>query len=243
MIGVIIQARVGSTRLPGKVLRDIGGCSMLARVVRRVARARRIDRVIVATSTLPQDDAVVAEAEGLDADVFRGSEQDVLDRYHGAAAAFGLDAIVRVTSDCPLIDPGLIDVVVGRFLDARPAVDFASNSLDPTYPRGLDFSIMTRSALERAWTEATQDYERVHVTPYLREHPERFRLLSVTGGSGSEQRWTVDTHEDLEFVRVVYSRFGNRDAMSWRDVLALLEREPELLAINRDVRQKAVKEL
>lgn len=242
-LGVIIQARVGSKRLPGKVLKDIGGRSMLARVVSRVSRARRIDMVVVATTELPPDDAVVSEAGRLGVATFRGDEQDVLDRYCQAAEHFGFDTVVRVTSDCPLIDPGLIDLVIGRFLDARPPVDFASNGLESTYPRGLDFSVMRREALERAWAEAVEPYERVHVTPYLREHPERFRLLSMTGGIGGNQRWTVDTQEDLDFVRAVYDRFGNEDSMSWRDVLALLDREPELLSINSGVRQKELRDL
>ncbi len=242
-LGVIIQARVGSKRFPGKVLKDVGGHSMLARVVRRVSRARRIDKVVVAPTELPPDDAIVNEARDLGAALFRGDEQDVLDRYRGAAEQFGLDPLVRVTSDCPLIDPGLIDLVIGHFLSASPPVDFASNGLERTYPRGLDFSVMRREALERAWAEAVEPYERVHVTPYLREHPERFRLLSVTGGTGAGQRWTVDTQEDLDFVRAIYGRFGNEDSMSWRDVLALLEREPALLSINSGVRQKELREL
>jgi spore coat polysaccharide biosynthesis protein SpsF len=242
-VGAVIQARVGSSRLPGKVLEDIGGRTMLARVVTRARRASRLDMVIVATTDEPADDAVVAEARRLDAPFYRGQEFDVLDRYRQAAEHFRLDVVTRITSDCPLIDPGLIDLVVGRFMDAQPDVDFASNSLERSYPRGLDMSVFRRDALERAWLEATEPYERVHVTPYIREHPDRFRLLSIAGGEGAEQRWTVDTAEDLEFVRAVYRELGNQDTASWRDVLALLARMPHLLSINAGVRQKGLREL
>lgn len=216
---------------------------MLARVVCRVRRSRRLDAVIVATSTAPPDDAVVGETQRLDVPVYRGDEHDVLDRFWRTTAHFRLDVVVRVTSDCPLVDPGLIDIVIERFLDARPPVDFASNTLERTYPRGLDVAVIRREALEQAWQEAVEPYERVHVTPYLREHPERFRLLSVTGGPGGNQRWTVDTQDDLEFVRAIYRRFGDQDTLSWRDVLALLEREPDLLSLNSTIRQKELREL
>jgi spore coat polysaccharide biosynthesis protein SpsF len=242
-IGAIIQARVGSSRLPGKVLADVGGRTMLARVVRRVRRARRLDIVIVATSIADRDDAIVAEARRLAAPVFRGDELDVLDRFWQAASHFGLDVVVRITSDCPLIDPGLIDSVIEDFLKARPTVDYASNTLERTYPRGLDVAVMRQEALQQAWEEATEPHERAHVTPFLREHPERFRLQSVIGGRGSEQRWTVDTEEDLEFVRAVYRELGDEDTASWREVLALLEQKPQLLSLNKGIRQKELREL
>jgi spore coat polysaccharide biosynthesis protein SpsF len=241
--GAVIQARVGSSRLPGKVLADIGGRSMLARVVRRVARARRLDCVIVATTVAPGDDAVVAEARRLAVEVFRGDEDDVLDRFWQAACRFDLDAVVRITSDCPLIDPGLIDVVVDAFLRAQPPADFASNTIERTYPRGLDVAVMSREALHRAWREAKAPHERAHVTPYLREHPDRFRLLGIAGGKAGDQRWTVDTTQDLEFARAVYRLLGNEDTASWREILALLKRHPEVLALNQGVRQKELREL
>ena len=237
----IIQARMGSTRLPGKVLEDIGGKSMLARVVRRTQQARLVNNVIVATTVKPADDAIVNECVQLNVPVFRGGEQDVLDRYYQAAGAHHAEAIVRITSDCPLVDPDVIDRVVNAFLDARP--DYASNTLERTYPRGLDTEVIASNALERAWRQATEPYQRVHVTPYLYENPDLFRLLSVTNSQeNSNCRWTVDTPEDLIFVRQVYARLGDDDCLSWRDILTMLEQEPDLVDLNRYIKHKALSE-
>jgi spore coat polysaccharide biosynthesis protein SpsF len=237
----IIQARLGSTRLPGKVLQDIGGATMLARVVRRAQRATSLSQVVVATTTSPADEAIVAECAHLGVPIFRGDEQDVLDRYYRAAQAYQAQVVVRITSDCPLIDPGVVDKVVGAFLDARP--DYASNCLERTYPRGLDTEVMTLAALERTWLQAGEPYQRAHVTPYLYQNPDLFKLLSVTGDwDHSHYRWTVDTPEDLAFVREVYDRLGNADSIAWTDVLALLEREPALTELNRAIQQKALHE-
>lgn len=237
----VIQARMGSTRLPGKVLADIGGETMLGRVVARARRASTLDEVVVATSTLPEDEAVAREAVRLGAPVFRGDEQDVLDRYHGAAREFRADVVVRITADCPLVEPEVVDLVGAEF--ARAAADYASNNMPPTYPRGLDVEVFTADALARAWREAREPYQRVHVTPYIYQHPELFQLLPVRSERDySGQRWTVDTPEDLTFVRAVYERLGNSDLVTWRDVLALLDREPELTHLNQHVRQKALEE-
>jgi spore coat polysaccharide biosynthesis protein SpsF len=232
---------MGSTRLPGKVLQDIGGATMLARVVRRAQRATSLSQVVVAATTSPADEAIVAECAHLGVPMFRGDEQDVLDRYYRAAQAYQAQVVVRITSDCPLIDPGVVDKVVAAFLDARP--DYASNCLERTYPRGLDTEVMTLAALERAWLQAGEPYQRAHVTPYLHQNPGLFKLLSVTDDRDhSHYRWTVDTPEDLAFVREVYARLGNADSIAWADVLALLEREPALTELNRAIQQKALHE-
>ncbi len=236
-ITAIIQARMGSSRLPGKVLHDVGGRTMLARVCRRAAQAALVDQWVVATTAEPGDDAIAAECLQLGVACFRGSQYDVLDRYCAAAAAFGADAVVRITADCPLIDAELIDDVIVALLRHRP--DYAANVLRRTYPRGLDVEIATRAALERACREATEPYQRVHVTPYFYQHPERFQLQSVTGNEDlSGHRWTVDSAEDLELVRTIYRRLGGDDAFSWRDVLQLVQREPALATLNQNVRQK-----
>lgn len=241
----VVQARSGSTRLPGKVMADLEGVSMLGRVLRRLSRAATLDAVVVATSDGPTDEAVAREAERWTRHpAFRGSEEDVLSRYLGAARRHDADAVVRITADCPLIDPALVDRTVGRFLDERP--DYASNSLRRTYPRGLDVEVVDRRALEAAGAEAEEDYERVHVTPFLYRHPERFSLLAVTAEGEEDHshlRWTVDTAADLELVRRIYRHFGGRDDFGWREVLALVERRPELTQINRRVRQKSLEEL
>jgi spore coat polysaccharide biosynthesis protein SpsF len=237
----IIQARMGSTRLPGKVLKDICGETMLARVVARARRAATLDEVVVATTTLPEDEAVAREAARLGAPAFRGDEQDVLDRYWRAAQEFRADVVVRITSDCPLIDREVVDKVGDVFAGA--SADYASNNMPPSYPRGLDVEVFTAAALARAWHEADKPYERVHVTPYIYQHPELFHLLPVVSAEDlSRQRWTVDTPEDLAFVRAVYERLGNSDLFSWRDVLALLAEEPGLAELNAHVRQKALEE-
>jgi spore coat polysaccharide biosynthesis protein SpsF len=237
----IIQARMGSTRLSGKVLGEIGGKTMLARVVCRTQRASSLDEVVVATTTNLTDDVIADECGKLHVALFRGDEQDVLDRYYQAAQSHRADLVVRITSDCPLIEPEVIDHVVGEFLVTQP--DYASSTLERTYPRGLDTEVMSLAALKRAWSEASEPYQRVHVTPYLYQNPGLFRLLSVTHKEDlSQHRWTVDTAEDLAFVREVYRRLGNDDAFSWRQVLDLLAHEPELMAINQEIQQKALHE-
>jgi spore coat polysaccharide biosynthesis protein SpsF len=240
-MAAIIQARMGSTRLPGKVLLDIGGETMLSRVVQRCRQATSLDAVIVATASGPADEPIVFECARLGVEAFRGSEADVLDRFYRAAQRWGAQGVVRITADCPLIDPGVIDRVVRAFGRAQP--DYASNVLKRSYPRGLDTEVMTLSALQRAWSEASEPYQRAHVTPYFYQRPGLLRLLSVVGEPDrSQYRWTVDTTDDLTFVRAVYRRLGNEGKFDWLQVVALLEREPELVEMNRQVQQKSLQE-
>ncbi|MBZ5652199.1 MAG: glycosyltransferase family protein [Acidobacteriia bacterium] len=237
----IIQARMGSSRLPGKVLMDLGGASVLARVVGRLGRSQEITQIVVATTVAPADDAIVRECERLHVSCFRGSEDDVLDRYYQCARAYPANAIVRITSDCPLIDPNLVDETV--IILKNQKADYASNVIPRTYPRGLDTEVFTSAALERAWREAHELYEREHVTPYFYEHPKTFRMASVSGAVDySRYRWTLDTREDLELLRAIYSRFDSRHDLSWQDVIALMEREPELAELNSQVLQKSLRE-
>jgi len=236
----IIQARMGSTRLPGKVLADIDGHPMLWHVVQRTRAAKTLHEVIVATTTEPADDAIAAFCREHKAICFRGSEKDVLDRYYQAAREHDVQNIVRITSDCPLIDPEVVDKTVRAFWDEQP--DYASNTLVRTYPRGLDTEVVTFRALELAWREARQSYQRAHVTPFLYENPGRFRIVPVTGDHDfSDDRWTVDTPEDLELVRAIYARFAGKEFLH-RDILRLMEREPQLREINRSIAQKALHE-
>ena len=235
----IIQARMGSTRLPGKVLLDLAGASVLSRVLERVRRTDSIDDVVVATTDKPSDDIIVKECLRYQIPVFRGQQEDVLDRYYRAAVSAKADIVVRITSDCPLLDPEVTSTTIQAFLNQRP--DYASNCLVRTYPRGLDTEVMTLRALERAWLEAAKPHQREHATPYITENPGIFKLLSVTGEADwSRHRWTVDTPEDLQFVRSVYARLGHRGRFDWRDVLDLVQREPELAELNRSVVQKAL---
>ncbi len=232
---------MGSTRLPGKVLLDLGGATVLARVVRRLQRSRQIDQIVVASTIAPADEAIVSECESLQVSCFRGSEHDVLDRYYQAARLHSAEAVARITSDCPLIDPTLVDETIRIFKDER--ADYASDALPRTYPRGLDSEVFTSAALEHAWREARDPYQREHVTPFLYEHPEMFRLASSRGDVDySHYRWTLDTPEDLSLLRAIYSRFDNRDDFRWQDVIALMQREPELAELNSQVLQKSLRE-
>ena len=233
----IIQARMGSTRLPGKVLMAIGEHTMLERVVGRTQMAELVDEVVVATTAEPADDEIVATCGSIGVACARGSEEDVLGRYFMAAEEFAAETIVRITSDCPLIDPTVIDLVVQAFLDHRP--DYASNTLQRTYPRGLDTEVFSRDALARASREACGLTFRTHVTSFFYRHPDRFTLWSVAGDRDySDLRWTVDTLLDLEVVRDIYGAGGNRFDLSWQEALELVRADPDRLRRNHDVRQK-----
>lgn len=236
----IIQARVVSTRLPGKVLEDLAGQPMLTRIVNRTRRAETLDTVVVATTTQPVDDTIVHLCEKQGWPYFRGSEEDVLDRYHHAALAYHAEVVVRINSDCPLIEPDIIDKVVNEFLSCYPEVDYVSNTLVHTFPRGLDVEVMSFDALMKAWQEDNNPPWREHVTPYIYRHLEKFKIRNVANDTDySHMRWTVDTIEDLTFVRKIYDHFQN-DSFTWREVLHLLEIHPEWLGINRDIQQKVV---
>lgn len=237
----IIQARMGSSRLPGKVMKDIGGKPVLQHVIERTRLAKAVNAVAVATTSDPGDDAIVTFCETLAVPVFRGSVQDVLDRYYRAALKFRADIVARITADCPLIDGGLIDQTVNEF--EQHGVDFAANRLPPpfkrTFPIGLDVEVASFKALERAWKEATEKYEREHVMPYLYEKEGRFKVFVLNNAVDyGSLRWTLDTAEDLELVRVVFARFAPRTDFAWKEVLALFQREPELAAINSGVVHK-----
>jgi spore coat polysaccharide biosynthesis protein SpsF len=237
----IVQARMASTRLPGKVLAAIEGEPMLVRVVERAQRATTIDELVIATSIEREDEQIAILCLERGYACYRGSSLDVLDRVYQAAREYQAQIVVRLTGDCPLIDPDLIDQTVTAFLEADPPVDFAANRLpnDKTFPVGTDTEVCTLSALERAWREADELHQREHVMPFLYEHPERFRTLMVRAEQDySPYRWTVDTAEDLKLARKVYAMFGGRDDFSWLDVIDLYEREPSLAGINAAVQHK-----
>lgn len=241
-VGAVIQARMGSTRLPGKVLLDIAGTPMLARVVDRAQRAQTIDRVILATTTESRDDGLVEYARGLPIEIYRGDEHDVLDRYYQTAKHYALDVVVRITSDCPLLDPGLVDEVVRPLLDQASRVEFSANILDRKFPRGLDVEAATAGALERVWRAGRLPHHRAHVFPYVYDHRDEFSTSSVSDAvDRSWMRWTVDTAEDLAFVREICQALGVQE-FTWKDVLMFLERRPELLRINEMVHQKTAHE-
>ncbi len=234
----IIQGRMSSSRLPGKILMDIAGKPMLMRVVERARKAKTVDEVVFATTTDLRDDPVTDFCQSHGVACWRGSLADVLDRIYQAARHYQAEIIVRLTADCPLLDPGLVDETVA-LLQTRQA-DFACNRLPPpyrrTYPIGLDCEVCTLAALERAWREAAAPYEREHVMPYLYEVEGRFKVavLDYRVNYGS-LRWTVDTAQDLDLVRQIYARLAGREDFTWLDVLDIFEREPDLLKINAQV--------
>lgn len=231
----IIQARMSSSRLPGKVMMKIAGMPMLWHIIYRLKRADLIDDVAVATTDRETDAPVVKLVEDSGAGVYSGSEEDVLDRYYQAAKKFAADVVVRITADCPLIDPRVADRVVRRYLAGD--CDYAANTIRYTYPDGLDVEVFSYAVLEIAWREARWASEREHVTPYIRKKAARFRLASVENEVDlSSLRWSVDEKEDLEFVRQVYEHLYKKGRVFYmEDVLELLGKYPDLKLINRNI--------
>jgi spore coat polysaccharide biosynthesis protein SpsF len=233
MILAILQARVSSTRLPGKVLLPLLGVPMLARQIERVRRSALIDTLVVATSDDAADDPLAALCARLGTACYRGRLDDVLDRFYQAALAYQPSHVVRLTGDCPLTDPAVIDGAIGLCLAS--GCDYVSNAGAPaTFPDGLDVEVMRFSALEAAWREARLGSEREHVTPFLYAHPERFALRPFTNPVDlSQLRWTVDEAADFELVRVIYeSLYPTNPAFATDDILRLLARRPELATLN-----------
>jgi spore coat polysaccharide biosynthesis protein SpsF len=233
----IIQARMSSTRLPGKVLRPILGRPMLGRHLDRLRRARRIDRLVLATSREPSDDPIAAFGKSESVPVYRGSLNDVLDRFHGALEEFGpADNVIRLTADCPLADWRVIDACVD--LHEREEGDYTSNAIKRTFPDGLDVEVMKSAALERAFAEARAGDEREHVTAYIYRHPGLFHLVHLVQPRDlGALRWTVDTPADFAMVSAVYAALLESEPdFSQQDVLDLLARAPEIAALNDPTR-------
>lgn len=260
----IIQGRMSSSRLPGKILADIAGQPMLTRVFTRASRATTLDEVIFATTTDASDDPVAEYCDFSGIPHTRGSLFDVLDRYYQTALQAKADVVVRITADCPVIDPELIDDVVNALLETGDwRFDFVANRLPPpwgrTYPIGLDVEACTFKALKKAWKEAKEPQHREHVMPFFYEgvqlsavsrqlsegtSPRGFRVALLNHPTDfGDYRWTVDTPEDLEFMRQIYSRFDGRDDFSWKEVLDLVHDNPELPKINADVQHKTLKDI
>jgi spore coat polysaccharide biosynthesis protein SpsF len=237
MILAILQARMSSTRLPGKVMADVEGAPMILRQIERLKRSRRLDGVLVATSTDPTDDGLAAMLALHDIPVCRGPLDDVLARYESALAAHPAEVVARLTADCPLADPGVIDATLD-LLTTR-GLDYAANTpAHRTYPKGLDVEVMRADALLTAAREAREPYEREHVTPYLYRHPERFAqdFISQAVDEG-EVRWTVDRPDDLAFVRAVYAAlYPGNPAFGSEDVRAFVRARPELAMFGGDRR-------
>lgn len=237
----IIQARMSSTRLPGKILKTVLDKPLLMYQLQRLKKCTTLDEIIIATTTNQIDDAVVEFCEDLNVSYYRGSEEDVLARYYEAAKKYEADIVVRITSDCPIIDPAVVDKVITSYLKS-PIYDYVSNTMERCYPRGMDTSLVPFTALQEVYQQATDPLDREHVTRYLYQRPEQYNLLSIRAEEDySEHRWTVDTIEDYEIIRrIIEALYPSNPDFSMQDVLQLLERNPEWKKINSHIEQKQV---
>ncbi|MFH2021081.1 MAG: aminotransferase class III-fold pyridoxal phosphate-dependent enzyme [archaeon] len=239
MIIAILQARMGSSRLPGKSMALINGKPLIWHVIQQLKRAKKVDKIVVAT-TIAKEDSVIAElAKSTGVEYFRGSIEDVLDRYYNTAKKFGADIIVRITGDCPLLDPQVVDKVIGTFTEGNGKYDYVSNVLPPTYPDGLDTEVFSFKSLETAWREAKLQSEHEHVTPFINKKPQRFRSANCINDTDlSQMRWTVDESEDLELVKKIYSLLGDKatnHSFNMIDVLNIIASHPELNKYNAHI--------
>ena len=244
-IVAIIQARMNSSRLPGKVLMPIMERPMLWHVAHRIKKGRLINKLVIATTITKKDEAIVRFCKKNNLDFYKGNEENVLDRYYQTAKIFKAETILRITADCPLIDPKVLDGIIKFYIARKDKIDYVSNTLKRTYPHGLDAEIFSFKVLERIWQEAKEPYQKEHVTPYIYEHPEKFCIGNIKNHKNySYLRWTVDTEKDLKFVREIYKRlYKNNRIFCMQEILNLLKKEPQLLKINKGVRQKQLKQL
>lgn len=239
----IIQARIGSTRLPGKVLKNLFGKTVLEHVAERVKQSKAVHKIVIATTNSERDNKIVDLAGKIDAKYYRGSEEDVLSRYYHAAKENNADIVVRITSDCPLIDPHLIDEIVLFFLREKYdlVTNTGANSNQRTYPRGLDIEVFSFQILAEAFKGATEDYQKEHVTPYMYKNKNTKIYYYKNKKNYSKYRWTLDTREDFELIKTVYKYLykGVHD-FYFDDILKLFELNPDLCLINANVKQKGL---
>lgn len=237
---IIVQARMTSTRLPGKVLKQVLGKPLLEYQIERLQRVKLANEIVIATTTNETDEPIVELCNRLAVAYFRGSEDDVLSRYYGAATAHKADLVVRVTSDCPLIDPQVIDTVIDYCLQNQSHYDYVSNSLERTYPRGMDTEVFSFSTLQQAFGEATAQPDREHVTPFIYRQPARYRLGHVIYSEDcSHHRWTVDTPEDFELIqKIIEEIYPSEPCFTLENCLRLLQQHPDWYCINSHIEQK-----
>ncbi|MEK4239918.1 glycosyltransferase family protein [Paenibacillus sp. FSL H7-0714] len=236
-ITAIIQARMGSTRLPGKVLKKLADHTVLGHVITRCQAIPSVNQVIVATTVQEDDIDICKEALKYGVPIYRGNEDNVLSRYYEAAKEADSDIIVRITSDCPLLDPEISETVIQYFLNHN--YDYISSGLDGTFPRGLDTEVFTFKALEVAYKQATQEYEFEHVTPYLYQNKEQFNIHAFQNHTDqSKYRLTLDTEEDWKLISKIYDELYKGEIFYINDILELFKRYPELACINAEVKQK-----
>ena len=239
---MIVQARMTSTRLPGKVLKQVLGKPLLEYQIERLRRVKLVDAFLIAATVNDTDEPIVELCRRLSVPLFRGPEDDVLARYHGAAAAQHADTVVRVTSDCPIIDPAVIDETIRYYLDGQGDYDYASNGLERSYPLGMDTEVFSFRALHEAFVEARDPAEREHVTAFIYRRPQRYRLGNVAlAPNQAHHRWTVDTAEDFELIsRIISTLHPRQPQFSMSDVLNLLQANPDWVAINAHVQQREI---
>ena len=237
---IIVQARMTSTRLPEKVLREVLNKPLLEYLVERLRRTRLASGIVIATTTNDTDVPIVELCKRLKVQIYRGPEDDVLARYHGAAREHNADPVVRVTSDCPVIDPEIIDRVLGVFLENAGQYDYVSNAQVRSYPRGMDTEVFSFKALHEAFTESTAQPDREHVTPFIYRRPERYHMANVIFEQDrSRHRWTVDTPEDFDLIkRIIEALYPVKRDFTLRDMLDLIDRHPDWPLINEHIEQK-----
>jgi spore coat polysaccharide biosynthesis protein SpsF len=237
-IVTLVQARMGSTRLPGKIMLPLCGKPLLVRMVERVKKTALAGTVVVVTTTDKEDDQVEQLCISENIPVYRGHPTDLLDRHYSAALKHKADLVLKVPSDCPLIDPAVIDKVIRYSLDHSGEYDYVSNLHPASYPDGNDVEVMTMAALETAWKNASRTLEREHTTPYIWENPQLFRIGNVLWESGKDfstsHRWTIDYPEDYEFIKSVYEKFfPSNPVFRLNEILDLLENNPGIFDLNR----------
>lgn len=240
---IIVQARMASTRLPGKILKKVLDKTLLEYQLERLSRVKLADHVIVATTDQEQEQPIIDLCQKLDVPYFRGSEEDVLSRYYGAATKYQADTIVRVTSDCPLIDPVVVDKVIDFYLAHQSDYDYASNTFpELTYPRGMDTEVFSCKALKEAFEEAVDQVEREHVTIFIKRRPKRYRIINLPYEKDySYYRLTVDTPDDFELIkRMITALYPTNPNFTLEDCLTLLAKHPEWAKINAEIKQKNV---
>ena len=233
MVGAIVQARMGSTRLPGKVLLEAAGKTLLEHLVERLHYCKSIGRVVVATTGSSRDDIIVNLCDKRGIEVFRGSEFDVLDRYYQAAQFYGFDVVARITSDCPLVDPSLTEQMISFFLDHPSEYDLVTNRHPLTFPDGLDVDVMSIASLAQAWRNATESHQREHTIPYFWESGMRVFNFECSENLFSRHRWTLDYREDYQLIKTIFENlYVPGYPFSMHEILAFLESRPQLSAIN-----------
>jgi len=231
---IFIQCRTGSTRFPGKILSKINGKSYLEILYKRIKRTKRVDEVVIITTNLIQDNEIEDLCKVINAPIYRGSNEDLLDRHYQANKIFKGDFVVKIPSDCPFSDPNINEEIISVIQNSS-SIEYASNYHPPTFPDGLDIEIARSDILERAWHEAKQSHEREHTFPYIWDNPEKFNLynhINKLGNMFKTHRWTMDYQEDLDFVKQVYKEFNFSEDFFFEDILKLLKEKPNLKKIN-----------